>query len=152
MITSKLAAAALAAVALFLGGCAYHVGSADYRGYESRGEQTVRFGVVETVRDVRIRPRDTGVGSSAGAFLGGIAGSHAGRGTGEIVGAIGGAIIGSIIGHNIEHQANEVAGIEVTVLLDSGRYIAVVQGADEAFRAGDRVRVLSGRNSTRVTH
>jgi outer membrane lipoprotein SlyB len=42
--------------------------------------------------------------------------------------------------------------VEVTVLLDSGKYVAVVQQADEPFRAGDRVRVLSGRNSTRVTH
>jgi outer membrane lipoprotein SlyB len=144
--------AALAALAVTLGGCAYHAGSADYRGYETRGEQAVRFGIVDTVREVRIQPRDTGVGSSAGAFLGGIAGSHAGRGSGNIVGAIGGAIIGSIIGHNVEHQANELKGVEVTVLLDSGKYIAVVQEADEGFRAGDRVRVLSGRNSTRVTH
>jgi outer membrane lipoprotein SlyB len=141
-----------AACALILGGCAYPAGSADYRGYEARGEQSVRFGVVETVREVRIQPRDTGVGSSAGAFLGGIAGSHAGRGGGQIVGAIGGAIIGSILGHNVERQSNEVPGVEVTVLLDSGKYIAVVQGADESFRAGDRVRVLSGRTSTRVTH
>ena len=145
-------AAAIAAGALVLGGCAYHAGSADYRGYEVRGEQSVRFGVVETVRDVRIRPRDTGVGSTAGAFIGGIAGSNVGRGSGEIVGAIGGAIIGSIIGHNVEKEANELRGVEVTVLLDSGKYIAIVQEADESFRAGDRVRVLSGRTSTRVTH
>ena len=145
-------ASAAIACALALGGCAYHAGSADYRGYEARGEQSVRFGVVETVREVRIQPRDTGVGSTAGAFLGGVAGSHAGGGSGQVVAAIGGAIIGSIIGHNVEQQANELRGVEVTVLLDSGKYIAVVQGADEAFRAGDRVRVLSGRNSTRVTH
>ncbi len=146
------ATAALATCVFTLGGCAYSAGSADYRGYEARGEQAVRFGVVDTVRDVRIQPRDTGVGSSAGAFLGGVAGSHAGRGGGNIVGAIGGAIIGSIVGHNVEHAANELSGVEVTVLLDSGQYIAIVQGADEAFRAGDRVRVLSGRSSTRVTH
>ncbi|HUP96976.1 MAG TPA: glycine zipper 2TM domain-containing protein [Usitatibacter sp.] len=146
------AAMALAAGALALAGCAYNAGSADYRGYEVGGEQAVRFGVVETVREVRIQPRDTGVGSSAGAFLGGIAGSHAGRGSGQVVGAIGGAIIGSILGHNVEHQANELKGVEVTVLLDSGKYIAVVQQADEGFRNGERVRVLSGRNSTRVTH
>jgi outer membrane lipoprotein SlyB len=42
--------------------------------------------------------------------------------------------------------------VEVTVLLDSGRYIAVVQEADEPFRAGDRVRVLSRHGATRVTH
>ncbi len=149
---SRLLKSSVAACALMLGGCAYHAGSADYRGYEARGEQAVRFGVVETVREVRIQPRDTGVGSSAGAFLGGVAGSHAGRGSGNIVGFIGGAIIGSIVGHNVEQASNELRGLEVTVLLDSGQYIAIVQGADEAFRAGDRVRVLSGRVSTRVTH
>jgi outer membrane lipoprotein SlyB len=143
---------ALAACALLAGGCAHPAGSADYRSYEVMGEQSVRFGVVETVREVRIQPRDSGAGGAAGAFIGGIAGSHAGRGSGNIVGAIGGAIIGSIVGHNIERSANEVPGVELTVLLDSGKYIAVVQQADESFRAGDRVRVLSGHRSTRVTH
>ncbi|HST00721.1 MAG TPA: hypothetical protein VLJ84_03595, partial [Usitatibacter sp.] len=57
---------ALAAV-LVLGGCAYPRGPADYRGYEVRGEQSVRFGVVESVREVRITARDTGVGSAGGA-------------------------------------------------------------------------------------
>jgi outer membrane lipoprotein SlyB len=84
--------------------------------------------------------------------IGGVAGSNVGGGSGQILGAIGGVIIGSIIGHNVERQANEQSGVEVTVLLDSGKYIAVVQGGDESFRAGDRVRILSGRNSTRVTH
>lgn len=150
VMVRSIAACALGAA--LAAGCAHPRGSADYRGYEAMGELSVRFGVVETVRPVRILPRDTGVGSAAGAFIGGVAGSHAGRGTGEIVGAIGGAIIGSIIGHGIERSANELPGLEVTVLLDDGRYVAVVQQADEAFRAGDRVRVLSGRATTRVAH
>ena len=134
-------------------GCVYHAGSGDYRGYEVMGEQNVRFGVVEVVRPVRIQPMNTGVGTASGAFIGGIAGSHVGGGSGQIVGAIAGTVIGSILGHNIEQQANEVAGVEVTVLLDSGRYIAVVQQAtSEQFRAGERVRVLTGRDAVRVTH
>ncbi len=144
--------AAAATIALLMGGCAYNAGSADYRAYETRSEQSVRFGVVDSVRPVRIQPGDTGIGSTAGAFIGGVAGSNVGGGSGQILGAIGGVIIGSILGHNIERQSNEVSGLEVTVLLDSGEFIAVVQGADEAFRAGDRVRILSGRRSTRVTH
>jgi outer membrane lipoprotein SlyB len=143
-------ATALGAVAL--GGCAYRGGSADYRGYEVRGEQSVRFGVVESVREVRIAPGDTGVGTAGGAVLGGLAGSNVGGGNGQIAGAIGGAILGGIIGQNIEKNANERRGLEVTVLLDTGKYLAVVQEADEAFRAGDRVRILSGRGNTRVTH
>ena len=146
----SVVAAALCALAL--GGCAYHGGSADYRGHQVRGEQTVRFGVVETVREVRIQPRETGIGSASGAVLGGIAGSHAGSGHGHVAGAVAGAIIGGIIGQEVERSGNERRGIEITVQLDSGRYLAVVQEADEAFRSGDRVRVLSGRGSTRVTH
>ena len=143
-------AAALGTLAL--GGCAYHGGSADYRGYETRGEQSVRFGVVESVREVRIDPRETGVGTAGGAVLGGLAGSNVGGGSGQIAGAIGGAILGGIIGQNIEKSANERRGLEVTVLLDTGKYIAIVQEADELFRSGDRVRILGGRGSTRVTH
>jgi len=144
--------AAAVTAALILGGCAYNAGGSTYRGYETMGEQNVRFGVVETVREVRIQPGNTGVGSTAGAFIGGIAGSHVGGGSGEIVGAIAGTVLGSILGYNIEHQANEVPGVEVTVLLDSGKYVAVVQQADEAFRPGDRVRILTGPRAIRVTH
>ena len=145
--------AALVAGVGIAAGCAYPGGgSADYRRYEARGEQSVRFGVVESVRDVNIQPNDTGVGTAAGAMLGGIAGSHAGRGSGEVAGAIAGAVLGGVIGQNVEKSTNERKGIEITVLLDSGRYIAVVQEADESFRSGDRVRILSGRGSTRVTH
>ena len=150
MAISKAIACALAGA--LISGCAYHAGSADYRGYEAMGEQTVRFGVIEAVRDVRIRPANTGVGSTAGAFIGGIAGSHVGGGSGEIVGAIAGTVLGSIIGYNAEQQANEIVGIELTVLLDSGRYIAVVQQAGEPFRPGERVRVLQGRDTVRVAH
>lgn len=145
-----LGAAALSALAL--GGCAYHGGPDHYRGYEVRGEQTVRFGVVEAIREVRIQYGETGVGAASGAMLGSIAGSYAGHGHGHLAGAIGGAILGGILGQEIERSGNERTGVELTVLLDSGRYIAVIQEADEAFRPGDRVRILSGRGSTRVTH
>jgi outer membrane lipoprotein SlyB len=150
-MATRLAIACALAGAL-LSGCAYHAGSADYQGYEVMGEQQVRFGVVEAVRDVRIRPMNTGVGSASGAFIGGIAGSHVGGGSGQAVGAIAGTLIGSIIGFNAEQQANELPGVEVMVLLDAGQYIAVVQQAGEAFRPGERVRVLTGRGAVRVTH
>ena len=143
---------AAALCALLLGACAYPAGSRDYRGYQVMGEQNVRFGVVESVREVRINPGQTGVGTVGGAALGGIAGSTVGGGSGQVAGAIGGAILGGILGSNIEHSANERMGVEVTVLLDSGKYIAVVQEADEAFRSGDRVRIVTGHGTTRVTH
>jgi outer membrane lipoprotein SlyB len=146
----SLAATALAALAL--GGCAHHYGAAGYRGHEMMGEQSVRFGVVDSVRDVRIALRESGAGVAGGSMLGFIGGSHIGRGSGQVAGAIGGALLGGLIGSQVERDANERQGVEVTVLLDSGKYIAVVQDAEEPFRRGDRVRVLSGRGLTRVTH
>jgi outer membrane lipoprotein SlyB len=143
---------ATALSAVLLGACAYPAGSRDYHGYQVMGEQDVRFGVVESVRDVKINPGPTGVGTAGGAALGGIAGSTVGGGSGQVAGAIGGAILGGILGSNIEKSANERPGIEITVLLDSGKYLAIVQEPDEMFRAGDRVRVLSGHGATRVSH
>jgi len=150
MNTNRLAFALCLAVAL--GGCAYHAGSGDYYGHQVMGEQAVRFGIVESIRPVRINPGPSGVGTAGGAALGGIAGSTVGGGSGQVAGAIGGAILGGILGQEVEKQANERPGVEVTVHLDSGQYVAVVQEADEPFKPGDRVRVLSGHGHTRVTH
>lgn len=146
----KIAAALVAGCTL--AGCAYQRTPGAYRSYEVGAEQMVRFGVVESIREVRLQARETGVGSTAGAVIGGVAGSHAGGGSGHVVGAIGGAILGGIIGQDIERNNNERRGLELTVLLDTGKYISVVQADEEPFRAGDRVRILTGRGSTRVTH
>ena len=140
--------------ALVLAGCAYThpPGAGDYYGYQAMGEQSVRFGVVDSVRPVRINPGDTGVGTATGAVLGGLAGSTVCGGTGQVAGAVGGALLGGIIGTNIEHDVNTHDGVEITVLLDSGQYVAIAQAADEVFRPGDRVRIVGGRGHSRVTH
>lgn len=150
----KLAPLALAALAaLSVAGCAAPPrGGADYRGYETRQAQTVQFGVVESVRNVRINAAESGVGATSGAVLGGIAGSTVGQGRGSVAGAVAGAVIGGIAGQAIERDANQRQGIEITVKLEGGRMIAVVQEADDNFRPGDRVRVLTGPGGTRVTH
>ena len=152
MKTTRLMLVAVVSAAV-LGGCAYpRYGSADYGPYGVRGEQSVRFGVVESVRLVRIQPPETGVGTAAGAAIGGVAGSNVGGGNGQIVGAIAGMVLGGILGQAIEQDANQSTGLEITVLLDNGKYLAITQEGDEQFRNGDRVRVLSGRGGARVTH
>lgn len=144
--------AALAAAGLLVGGCATQgYGSADYVGYQARNEQSVRFGVVEAVRGVKLAAGGTGTGVLVGATLGGLAGSTVGGGsTANAAGAVAGALIGGLAGQSIEKSANERQAIEITVLLDGGKYIAVTQEADVEFRVGDRVRVLSDGRTTRV--
>jgi outer membrane lipoprotein SlyB len=83
-----------------------------------------------------------------------VAGSGIGSGsTTRTVGALAGAIIGGMAGAAAEEGITRQDGLEITVRLDSGRTIAVVQAADVQFRPGDRVRVLYGRDgTTRVTY
>ena len=141
----------LAATAL-LAGCAGGLGGGDYERGQTRGVQEVQMGVVESVREVKIEGTKTGIGSTAGAVVGGVAGSEVGGGKGQIIGGVLGAVVGGVAGAAVEEGTTRQPGIEVTVRLDSGRMIAVTQAADEQFKVGDRVRILSGSGVTRVTH
>ncbi len=146
----KLAALGLLA-ALTLGGCASGLGSNDYSRNQARTVQQVQTGVVVEVRNVNIEGTKTPIGLGAGAVVGGLAGSQLGRGNGSIAGAVLGAVAGGFAGSAVEEGVTRQRGLEITVRLDSGRTIAVTQGADEYFRPGDRVRVLSEGGTTRVT-
>lgn len=136
-----------------LAGCAQPgLGGGNYTRGQVRGEQSVRIGTVENVRDVTIDARDTGTGTLAGAAIGGVAGSTLGGGSrANAVGAIAGAVVGGIIGSAVEKNNNDRVGVEVTVRLEGGKMIAITQEKDEDFRVGDRVRILSGQGTTRVS-
>jgi outer membrane lipoprotein SlyB len=110
------------------------------------------MGVVESVRAVNIEGTKTPVGAGAGAVVGGVAGSTVGGGRGSIVGATVGAVLGGLGGAAAEEAVTRQSGVEITVKLDSGHLLAITQAADEEFRIGDRVRVLSGGGTTRVSH
>ena len=141
------------ATAVTLAGCAQPgLGGGNYTRGQVRGEQVVRLGTVENVRDVTIDARDSGTGTLAGAAIGGVAGSTVGGGSrANAVGAIAGAVVGGIIGSAVEKNNNDRRGVEVTVRLEGGKLIAITQEKDEEFRVGDRVRILSGQGTTRVS-
>lgn len=143
---------AILAAGTLLSACAPSYSGNVYRRGETMRAQSVELGVVESARAVRLEGPDTGVGTVGGAALGGIAGSTVGRGSGSVAAAIGGAILGGIAGNAVEREANARPGVEVTVRLDNGRMLAVVQqDAGEGFRPGDRVRVLNDGRYTRIT-
>ena len=104
------------------------------------------------MRPVKLEGTESGVGTMSGAAVGGIAGSTVGGGRGSAIAAVIGAVAGGIAGAAIEDSTTRRTGIEVTVKLDSGQYIAVVQeDGGENFQLGERVRVLDGRGTTRVS-
>ena len=152
-MSHRLIAAGFAALAtLILTGCAGSQSGSAYSRSQTRGEMSVRMGVVESVRQVAIEGTQSGVGAAAGGVIGGVAGSDIGHGKGSTVGAVLGAVLGGVAGQAIEERASKKDGLEITIKLDSGQIIAVTQEADDQFHAGERVRVLSGSGVTRVSH
>ncbi|SDD00997.1 outer membrane lipoprotein [Paraburkholderia lycopersici] len=140
------------AASLTLSGCEAPTSASTFTPAQAQQVMVVEVGVVETVRPVTIQPGPTGVGAIAGGALGGIAaGSTIGRGTGSVAAGIGGAVLGGVAGNAVEQRATQRAGLEIGVRLDSGQLISVTQDADQQFFPGDRVRVLLGNNSVRVT-
>ena len=112
---------------------------------------TVQYATVDAVRLVRIEGTKTPVGSVAGAAVGGIAGSGVGGGRGQGIATVIGAVAGGVAGAAIEEGVTRRQGVEVTVRLESGQLLAVVQeDQGEGFRPGDRVRVLRDGATTRV--
>lgn len=143
--------AALVFSALVLEGCAPGMGSGSYSRDQARREQSVRMGVVESVREVQIEGTRSGIGPAAGAVVGGIAGSTIGQGRGSAVGAVLGGVAGGVAGQAAEEAGTRRTGIEVTVKLDNGQMVAITQEPDQTFRPGDRVRILSDGYTSRVT-
>ncbi|MBI2313595.1 MAG: glycine zipper 2TM domain-containing protein [Betaproteobacteria bacterium] len=151
-MTRTLGIVAVLAAALIAAGCATGRSGAAYTRDQARQESNVRMGMVESVRQVTIEGTRSGVGAVAGGAVGGIAGSSVGHGKGAQVGAVLGAVGGGVAGQAIEEATTRKPGIEITVKLDSGQMIAITQEADETFRPGEQVRVLSGGGVSRVSH
>jgi outer membrane lipoprotein SlyB len=148
MSATRIVVAAVAAVTL--AGCASSKSGSVYSREDARQEQTVRMGVVESVRSVTIEGTKTPIGAIAGGAIGGIGGSAIGSGRGSAVAAVAGAVAGGLLGAAAEEGLTRQEGVEITVRLDNGELRAIVQTADEPFKPGERVRLLSVNGQTRV--
>lgn len=141
----------MCAVAL-LAGCASGLGGGTYERAEARRAMTVDYGTVESVRQVRLEGTKTPVGTIAGAAVGGVAGSTIGGGSGRTIATVLGAVAGGVAGSAVEEGATRKRGVEVTVKLDNGQLMAVVQEDEgERFSPGERVRVVRDGRTTRVS-
>jgi len=138
--------------AVFLSACASSKSGNVYSRDQTKREMTVRQGVLESVRVVAMEGTKSGVGTVAGSVVGGVAGSGVGGGKGKIIGAVLGAVAGGLAGSAIEENVTQKQALELTVKLEGGRNIVVVQeGEAGEFQVGDAVRVLSDRGETRIT-
>jgi outer membrane lipoprotein SlyB len=143
----------VSAITATLAACATSNSGEVYSREDARKVQTVRMGVVESVRQVKLEGTKTPIGTVAGAAVGGIAGSAVG-GNNKVsaIAAVIGAVAGGIAGAAIEEGTTRTDGVEITVKLDSGSLIAIVQEATDQFTPGERVRLIESNGNTRVSH
>jgi outer membrane lipoprotein SlyB len=132
-------------------GCASSMSGNAYSRDQARQLQTVKQGTVVGVRSVQIEGTKSGLGTIAGGVLGGALGSAIGEGSGQIIGIAAGGVGGAVAGSAVEEGVTRQNGLEISVKLDSGETVAIVQAADVPFAVGDRVKVIQGAEA-RVTH
>jgi len=125
-----------------------------YEVADTRKIQSVYYGTIVDAAPVSIEG-DKGsstVGTIAGGAVGGILGSKVGGGSGSDIAAIGGAILGGVAGNKAAQGITKRHGVNLTIKLDSGKTIAVVQEVDPnmLFRAGQRVQVNQQGGTARV--
>jgi len=111
-------------------------------------EMRVNYGTVQSVRSVQMEGTQSGVGAVAGGVTGGVLGSMVGGGRGQVLGAVVGALGGAGVGALAEEGVTKKNALEITVELDTGEVLSVVQEADLQFSPGERVRVLRANDGT----
>lgn len=145
----------LCAVPLVLGaaGCVSSKAGDVYSRDEARRVMTYREGVLIGIKEVKLEGTKSNIGTATGAVVGGVAGSAVGEGKGAIVAAVLGAVAGGVAGAAAEEGLTREKALELTVKLDNGENMIIVQGiGDDKFAAGERVRVVNSGGTMRVTH
>ncbi len=152
LFRSAVACLCLAMFAGSLSGCA-STGGKTYREGEVRTAQRVKYGTVISVQEVRVEDDPSMLGIGAGGAAGGVIGNLFGHGAGRTMATLGGVAVGALAGAATESAIKSYTADEITIELEDGETIVVVQGQDDYFNAGDRVRVLyTSANTARVQH
>lgn len=144
----------IAAAPLVFASCAQNSLTGDtYSRNEAGQAQTVRTGVITSIRMVKIEGGTTG-GALIGAAAGGLLGNQIGSGSGRTAATVGGALLGGAAGSHAGQSVTSRQGVEIQVRLDQGGSVSIVQEYNprEPFAQGERVRVLTNGGRDRVTH
>src|SRR5438105_15085545 len=106
----RLTAAVLAAVAITVAAGCSTLDPQDYRRSDARVEQSVAYGVIESVRAVRLDENHAPLGTATGAVLGGLLGNEIGVGLGRAAATVVGAVAGGVGGAALEHRLTRENG------------------------------------------
>jgi outer membrane lipoprotein SlyB len=134
----------LIAFVLLLAGC-----TGSKPGIGANDPTVIKPGVIESVTAIEM-DASSGAGSTAGSIFGQAGGGHTGDGRGAVAGSVFGTVIGGTLGH--QAGINSQPGLELWVKLDGEDQSTYVMQPDkpDAFRVGDRIRVVRKKGVTRV--
>lgn len=109
--------------------------------------RNVQTGVVLDARPVTIEGTDTYIGKSSGAATGAILGREVGGGgVGGALAGVAVGTVGAVAGMKAEEMLTRTEGYEITIELDSGQTVSIIQKAsDYTPSIGDPV-ILTGGN------
>lgn len=150
--TRWLVLAAAGSMIAFGGGCAARSNLPVYDSGQVGNPITSQRGEIVSVRDVLIKAPSQSAGSTGmGARIGSAAGRSAvsGGAAGAVVGAVG-AVVGEAAGAVVGATADNKMGEEITVLVEGGQLITIVQerGSGLPLAQGERVRLVTGGSSS----
>ncbi|HNL91776.1 MAG TPA: hypothetical protein PKH01_02640 [Pseudomonadales bacterium] len=139
-------------VCFALVGCADNLSGDTYSRDEARRTMAVQYGTVDSVRPVVIEGERSMLGQGGGAVIGGIAANTVTGGRGQALATAVGAVAGAVAGGMAQEKMTRAQGAEITVQLDNGSGIAVVQEVQSLneFVPGQRVRLTQADGKTRV--
>jgi outer membrane lipoprotein SlyB len=93
----------------------------------------------------------SGLGMIAGAVLGGALGNQVGGGSGRKIATVAGAVGGGYAGNEVEKSTRATSTYQVHVRMESGEVRSFPYNQQPDWNAGDRVRVVDGRLTTRLS-
>jgi outer membrane lipoprotein SlyB len=137
---------------LLLQGCASSLEGDVYSREEAQKAMNFKWGVVETTRPVLIEGDRSAKGQMAGAVIGGAAGYGVTDSRAKALASAVGAVAGAVAGTMAEEKMTRAQGMEITLKLDDGQHIVLVQEVENIneFVAGDRVKIISGQGKLRI--
>lgn len=143
----------IVALAVLTTACASSKSGKVYSRDETQNVQIVAVGTVIAIENVLIEGTKTPIGAAAGTVAGGVIGAGSRDSSGDRVRGVLGAVIGGVVGAAAEEGLTRRKGHEITIELDDGGVISIVQEADQQIALNDTVRVLTQPNGTkRVSH
>ena len=113
--------------------------------------ESARYGRVTSLETVQVdKDYQFGLGTVVGAVAGGVLGHQFGGGTGKTLLTIAGAAAGAAAGTATESKMNKQDAQRITIAMQSGGTITIVQPVDSRLKSGMNVRVNGSGETARV--